>query len=109
MATITVAEFATELHTDPRTARKFLRSVTDPENHPGKGSRWSIEKRDIRSLRSKFTKFTEAQEAAKAEKATKSDKVDGAPEDDGTYSEMDDSLDSLEGPTDEEMLAADND
>lgn len=108
MATITVAEFATELHTDPRTARKFLRSVTDPENHPGKGSRWSIEKRDIRSLRSKFTKFTEAQEAAKAEKATKSDKVDEAPEVD-TEPEVDDSLDSLEGPTDEEMLAADND
>lgn len=107
MATITVAEFATELHTDPRTARKFLRSVTDPENHPGKGSRWSIEKRDIRSLRSKFTKFTEAQEAAKAEKA-KSDKVDEAPEVDNEV-EADDSLDSLEGPTDEEMLAADND
>lgn len=63
MAAITVQEFATELGTDPRTARKFLRKVTPIESQPGKGSRWSIEKRDMRSLRSKFAKF-EAEAAA---------------------------------------------
>lgn len=107
MATITVSEFATELDTDPRTARKFLRSVTPADDQPGKGSRWAIEKRDIRSLRSKFTKWTTAQEAAKndriaqnAEKATKVTITEEVPE-------TDDSLDSLEGPTDDEMLDED--
>lgn len=60
MAAITVSELATELNTDPRTARKFLRSITPAENHPGKGSRWSIEKREVRSLKSKFAAFQKA-------------------------------------------------
>lgn len=59
MATINVQELATELDTDGRTARKFLRSVTPKENQPGKGGRWAIEKKDLRSLKSKFTKFQE--------------------------------------------------
>ena len=65
MATITVSDLATELNTDARTARKFLRSVTPSEEQPGKGGRWQIEKRDIRSLRSKFSKFAEAETARK--------------------------------------------
>lgn len=69
MATITVTDLATELNTDARTARKFLRSVTPQDEQPGKGGRWMIEKRDIRSLRSKFSKFAEAETARKAEKA----------------------------------------
>lgn len=66
MATITIADLATDLNTDARTARKFMRSVTPADSQPGKGSRWAIEKRDLRSLRSKFTKFLEA--AAEAPK-----------------------------------------
>lgn len=66
MATINVQELATELGTDPRTARKFLRNVTPADDQPGKGGRWAIEKKDIRSLKSKFTKFQEAI-AARAE------------------------------------------
>lgn len=68
MATINVQELATELGTDPRTARKFLRNVTPADDQPGKGGRWAIEKKDLRSLKSKFTKFQEAQ-AARAEAA----------------------------------------
>lgn len=68
MATITVTDLATELNTDARTARKFLRSVTPSEEQPGKGGRWQIEKRDIRSLRSKFSKFAEAETARKEAK-----------------------------------------
>lgn len=68
MATITVTEFATELDTDARTARKFLRSVTPADAQPGKGSRWEIEKRDIRSLKSKFAKFTAANDQAKLDR-----------------------------------------
>jgi hypothetical protein len=63
MATITVKELATELDTDPRTARKFLRKVTPAENHPGKGGRWEIERKALAGLRKQFTKF-------EAEKAT---------------------------------------
>lgn len=66
MATITVSELATTLDTDARTARKFLRSITPADAQPGKGSRWSIEKRDVRSMKSQFTKFMIAADAAKA-------------------------------------------
>lgn len=62
MATITPKELAQELNTDARTVRKFLRSMAK-ENRtdtPGKGSRWSIERKEIRSLRTKFTKWDEA-------------------------------------------------
>ena len=63
MATINIADLATELGTDPRTARKFMRSITPREGQPGKGSRWSIEKREVRALRSKFAKFAAEAEA----------------------------------------------
>lgn len=69
MATITVSDLAIELTTDARTARKFLRSVTPADEQPGKGSRWAIEKRDIRSLKSKFAKFVAAETERKV-KAT---------------------------------------
>ncbi len=61
MAQITVTDLATELGTDPRTTRKFLRSITPKEEQPGKGSRWAIEKAQIRSMKSKFAAFTKAQ------------------------------------------------
>lgn len=60
MATINITELATELETSPRTARKFMREVTPAEEHPGKGGKWAIEKRQVRSLRSKFTRWDEA-------------------------------------------------
>lgn len=69
MATITVTELALTLDTDARTARKFLRSITPADAQPGKGSRWSIEKREVRSMKSQFTKFMIAADAAKAAKA----------------------------------------
>ena len=57
MATITVTDLATELNTDARTARKFLRSVTPVEDQPGKGGRWQIEKKNLRSLKKQFETF----------------------------------------------------
>lgn len=65
MAAINIAEFATIIDTTPREARKFLRSVTPEDGQPGKGGRWAIEKRDIRSLKSKFAKYA-AEKAAEA-------------------------------------------
>lgn len=93
MATITVTDLATRLDTDPRTARKFLRSITPADSHPGKGSRWSIEARDVRSLQSKFKKFEAAQvEAKNAREAT----PERAPEVIATELGIDD-------PTDEQL------
>ena len=57
MATINVSEFATIIEATPRDARKFLREVTPDDAQPGKGGRWAIEKREVRSLRSKFAKW----------------------------------------------------
>lgn len=69
MAQITVQDLATELGTDPRTARKFLRSITAKDEQPGKGSRWAIEKGQVRSMKSKFAAFSKAAEDAKAARA----------------------------------------
>lgn len=60
MATITPAEFATEVNSDSRTVRKFLRSVTAKENQPGKGGSWKIEKRDVSKLRRQFNQWNES-------------------------------------------------
>ncbi len=57
MAQMTVNELATKLETSPRTTRKFLRSITPKDEQPGKGSRWQIEKRDVRGLVKKFADF----------------------------------------------------
>lgn len=67
MATINIAEFATIIEATPRDARKFLREVTPDDAQPGKGGRWSIEKRDVRSLSSKFSKWDAARNAPKAD------------------------------------------
>jgi hypothetical protein len=55
--TIDIATLATTLDTDPRTARKFMRSITPADLQPGKGSRWAIEKREVAGLRKKFTAY----------------------------------------------------
>lgn len=63
MAQITTNELATALDTTPRTARKFLRSPDSGVEGVGKGSRYLIEKRDLRSLRTRFAKWDEARNA----------------------------------------------
>jgi hypothetical protein len=57
MAQITVKDLAQELETNTRTTRKFLRSITPKDEQPGKGGRWQIEKREVRSLKKKFQDF----------------------------------------------------
>lgn len=105
MATITVADLAADLNTDARTARKFLRSITPKDAQPGKGSRWAIEKREVRSLRSKFSKFQEAEEARRAAKAAKVEEVEVIDEVD--IDEVAD-LDSIDGPTDADLALLEN-
>lgn len=59
MATLTVNELSEKLETSPRTARKFLRSVTPKDEQPGKGGRWTIQKAKVRSLQKAFAAFQE--------------------------------------------------
>lgn len=56
-------EFAQELDTTPRVARKFLRSITPKDEQPGKGSRWELPstKRELNRLKKQFTDWTAAQ------------------------------------------------
>jgi hypothetical protein len=66
MSTMNTTEIATELETDGRTLRKFLRDFYgDGKAVVGKGSRYQIEKRELRKLRKGFADWT----AARAEKA----------------------------------------
>ena len=61
MATIISAkELAVRLETDPRTVRKFLRSHFEKDAQPGKGSRYAIEAKQVRSLKKAFTVWDES-------------------------------------------------
>jgi hypothetical protein len=57
MATITVNDLATELESTPREVRKFLRSPESGIEPVGKGSRYAIEKREVRALKSRYAKL----------------------------------------------------
>ena len=87
MAQISVSDLAVELDTDPRNARKFLRAVTPKDAQPGKGSRWAIEKKDLRSLKSKYAKFSAAADQARLDRelakreANAPEATDGEPTD----------------------------
>lgn len=76
MAQITTAELAAEIGTTPREVRKFLRSDESPIEPVGKGSRYSIEKRQVAQLRKKYAKWDEAR------KADSEDNSDEVPESD---------------------------
>jgi hypothetical protein len=56
MKMTTPTELAEELETDPRTVRKFLRSLTPKEKQPGRGHRWEIpaNKRSLTRLSKQF-------------------------------------------------------
>jgi hypothetical protein len=73
MAAMTTAEVASEFDTDARTLRKFLRSEAGKNSKVGKGARWSIEKRELRSLRTRFAKWDEARKATETDEAPEID------------------------------------
>lgn len=66
-------EFAAELNTTARTARKFLRADARSNDKaiPGKGSRWDIAKKDLPSLRKRFNAWTKIQDEDRAARAAK--------------------------------------
>ena len=65
IAPISPAALATELATDARTTRKFLRSITPADDRPGKGARWAIpaDKRSIAAIKKQFNAWSEANAA----------------------------------------------
>ena len=81
MTILTATELAAELDTTGREVRKFLRSITPKEDQPGKGSRWGIEKKNLRSLKSQHAKWLKAQEEAKAAREEAQADAEGPSED----------------------------
>lgn len=80
MATImTTAEIAADLNTTPRTLRKFLRSADSGFDSVGKGSRYAIEKKHMRSLTKRFNDWQAAN--AKPEATDEVDTPDTAADD----------------------------
>lgn len=75
MATITTTDLATELATTTRTLRKFLRSDARSrgagDSLPGKGSRYAIERRDVKGLAKRFTTWQAVEAQARADRAAK--------------------------------------
>lgn len=108
---LTTADVATEFDTTPRNLRKFLRDDARGRDLPivGKGSRWSIARKDLRSLRSRFAKWEKAQDEARiareAAKALEAPEVTEVDEVDEVDAEM--TLDDVDGPTDEEIAELD--
>lgn len=84
MATMTTADIATELNTTPRTLRKFLRADAKAKGAttPGKGARYAIEKRELRSLRTRFAAWEAARDAERAAKANEAPDAPDAAADD---------------------------
>lgn len=103
---ITPADLAEEIGTTAKICRKFLRDNARENGMeiPGKGSRWAIEKKSVRSLKAKFAKWNAAQESARAERAAK--RAENAQESAAAVSDeiLDDeneiSFDDLENPLD---------
>lgn len=52
---MTPKELAVELDTDPKTVRKFLRSLT--ADRAGKGGRWVIDAADLEAIKAKFADY----------------------------------------------------
>lgn len=96
-AEMTTKDFAAAIGTDPKTLRKFLRSTTPSDQHPGKGGRWVLPgtKAVLTKARKDFAKWQKDQADAAAERAAKAAK------------DAEDALTEVEGldedPTDSEQ------
>lgn len=70
---LTTADIAAELNCTPKHLRKFLRAdarATDKtDTLPGKGGRYSFEKKDLRSLKSRYIKWNAEEARKRAEMA----------------------------------------
>jgi hypothetical protein len=82
--TLSIKEVALKFDTTPRTLRKFMRRDAIDNggevgiDTPGKGKRYAIEAKSLRSLQTRFNAWV----AANATKSEESDNEDDAPEGD---------------------------
>lgn len=60
IATMTTQELADQLGTSPRRLRKFLRSEGSPVERVGKGHRYALEARKVKSLQKSFQRWNES-------------------------------------------------
>lgn len=96
--TMTTAELATEIGTTPRELRKFLRSQ---DAGVGKGSRYALPgtAAAVKKFAKQYAEWDAARIAAKQAKSQESPVEDNSDDE----VESDNSLDELEGPTDDEL------
>lgn len=77
MATLSAKEVAARFETDGRTLRKFLRADARSNDAtdalPGKGGRYAIEAKELRSLRRRFDAWVAAKAPAPADDAAEGD------------------------------------
>lgn len=103
--TMTTADLADALDTDPRTLRKFLRSSASPVASVGKGKRYTLPatKAALTDFGKKFNAWNAAQAEAK-KIATAPAPTDDAPADaDELDAPLDDARDDDAEPTDDEL------
>lgn len=55
--TMTTAQVADEVGTDPKRLRRFLRSNSSPVAPAGQGHRYSIERKDLKAIKAKFQEW----------------------------------------------------
>lgn len=103
----TTTALAATFETTPRTLRKFLRSDASGIESVGKGARYTLPtaKREVNSLKKKFDAWTEAQAERKAAKDAAEEVSTPATDEDAP--ETIDTLDELEGPSDEDLADID--
>ena len=97
---LSAKEAATELGTDARTLRKFLRKRN---GLVGQGQRWAIDRKDIKALKKEFDAWAKGKPEAKADdggKPEKPAKEKSLPKTDeeiyGSNDDLDDELEELE-------------
>jgi hypothetical protein len=103
MATCTPKEIAAELEVSPKVFRAFLRSPEGFGVKVGKGHRWSIERREVRSLKAKFAKWDDARRAALKARQDAADAPEVI-EVDGVEVIDENEVLELEAPTDDDLL-----
>lgn len=111
MAQFTTTEVAEKFETTPRTLRKFLRA--DARNRdaadtlPGKGSRYTLEGKDLPAMKKRFKVWTAAQAEERKARAEKvAAEANAAIEVEETEDEVQ-GLDHIE-PTDEDLADLDD-
>lgn len=64
--TLTTAQVAQKLSTDPRTLRRFLRSDASGRHQVGKGKRYEFTTGQVPSMKTKFTAWAKADAARRS-------------------------------------------